>query len=62
MLAHMESSSYRLAIADLAKIHGQSSMVDLAMATCFLQLASSRNTTNKLAMTNRAVSCFQQYL
>lgn len=36
-------------------------MIDLSLAVCFLQMASSRNTSNKLAMVNRAVFCFSKY-
>lgn len=36
-------------------------MIDLSLAVCFLQLASSRNTSNKLSMVNRSVFFINEY-
>lgn len=63
-IEHIESGSFKHAIVELSKLskdHRNQEMIDLSLAVCFLQLASSRNTSNKLAMVNRAVYCFNQY-
>lgn len=64
-IEYMETGCFDLAVGAFLKLGakeeelGETSM--LCLSVCLLQIASSRNTFNKLDFTNRSALCFANY-
>ena len=62
---YMETGCFELAISSLLRSsHNKESLgptAQLCLAACLIQIASSRNTFNKLDFTNRSAVCLASY-
>lgn len=61
----METGCFDLAVNAFLKLGNNESKLgltpQLCLSACLLQIASSRNTYNKLDFTNRSALCFANY-